>query len=139
MTAAGWDSAERWYRRLLWSYPAHYRRRHGAEILTTLMESAEPERRLPAPADAVDLLRGGLRQRLRLPAGRPLVLLAAMFAVVVFGAFGAAAGSWLGERTLSPLPSADAARTLVDQVVDGQVKVSVQRSTSTPLSQGLLT
>ncbi len=32
---------ERHYRRLLWAYPGPYRRRHGAEIVTTLLDMAE--------------------------------------------------------------------------------------------------
>ena len=58
---------ERRYRWLLLAYPGGYRRRHGEEILTTLLELGEPARRL-----AWQLLAGGLKQRLRLPARRPL-------------------------------------------------------------------
>lgn len=96
---------ENWYRRLLLVYPGDYRRRHGLEILTTLMETADPDRRRPHRAEVADLLLGGLRQRFRIPSGRPAVLLAAVLATLAFGAFGAAAGSWLGERTFTGLPS----------------------------------
>ncbi|MEU7924591.1 hypothetical protein [Micromonospora sp. NPDC049107] len=56
---------ERRYLRLLAAYPADYRRARGAEIVGTYLDLAEPGRRWPTPADAVDLLRGGLRQRVR--------------------------------------------------------------------------
>jgi len=29
------------YRRPLWAYPGHYRRRHGDEIVTTMLDQAE--------------------------------------------------------------------------------------------------
>jgi hypothetical protein len=72
---------ERRYRRLLRGYPRSYRRAHGDDLLTTLMDAAEPVRRRPTRADMVDLARGGLRQRFRLPMGvYPMVaaVLAAM-------------------------------------------------------------
>ena len=47
----------------------------------------------------------GLRQRFRLPAGRPLAWAAALLAAVVLGAFGAAAGTWLGWQTAASVPS----------------------------------
>ncbi|MEU8169595.1 hypothetical protein AB0B97_24195 [Micromonospora sp. NPDC049004] len=56
---------ERRYLRLLLAYPAEYRRSRGAEIVGTYLDLATPGRRWPAPADAADLLRGGLRQRVR--------------------------------------------------------------------------
>ncbi|MDG4796422.1 hypothetical protein [Micromonospora sp. WMMD1082] len=56
---------ERRYRRLLRAYPADYRRDRGDEIVGTYLDLAVPGRRWPSPADAADLVRGGLRQRLR--------------------------------------------------------------------------
>ncbi|MFG3554970.1 hypothetical protein ACGGAQ_11310 [Micromonospora sp. NPDC047557] len=56
---------ERRYLWLLLAYPAEYRRSRGAEIVGTYLDLAAPGRRWPAPADAADLLRGGLRQRVR--------------------------------------------------------------------------
>ena len=107
MTAA-WPGAdarlERAYRRLLLAYPGRYRRRHGTEIVTTLLEMAEPGRRRPARADTWHLLASGLRQRFRLPAGRPLAWVAAVLITLITGAFGAAAGSWAGAQTFAPLP-----------------------------------
>jgi hypothetical protein len=95
---------ERAYRRLLLAYPGRYRRRHGAEIVTTLLEMAAPGQRRPERADAWHLLASGLRQRFRLPAGRPLALIAAVLTTLITGAFGAAAGSWAGTQTFASLP-----------------------------------
>ncbi|WP_434743426.1 hypothetical protein [Micromonospora sp. SH-82] len=99
---------ERRYRRLLWAYPVGYRRAHGEEILSMLMDSAEPGRRVPARADMVDLVRGAVRQWFRLPVGLSAVV-AAVVAAVVLGAVGAAAASWLAWQTAADLPSDEAA------------------------------
>ena len=108
-TATGWPGAderlERAYRRLLLAYPGGYRRQHGAEIVTTLLEMADPGQRRPARADAWHLLASGLRQRFRLPARRPLAWVAAVLITLITGALGAAAGSWAGAQTLAPLPT----------------------------------
>ncbi|MGC5285478.1 hypothetical protein [Micromonospora sp. DT231] len=94
---------ERWYRRLLWAYPIGYRRAHGEEILTMLMDSAEPDRRMPARADVVDLVRGAVRQWFRLPIGR-MAVVAAVLSAVILGAVGAGVGSWLAWQAAA-LPS----------------------------------
>jgi hypothetical protein len=107
MTAA-WPRAdprlERTYQRLLLAYPGRYRRRHGAEIVTTLLEMAPPDQHRPDRAEAWHLLASGLRQRFRLPTGRPLAWVAAVLITLITGAFGAAAGSWAGEQTFAALP-----------------------------------
>lgn len=59
---------ERWYRRLLASYPAEHRRTYGEEMIGVLLASAPEGRRRPGVADVLDLIKGGLRARLR-PAG----------------------------------------------------------------------
>ncbi|WP_435210185.1 hypothetical protein [Micromonospora sp. bgisy143] len=85
---------ERRYLRLLAAYPADYRRARGAEIVGTYLDLAEPGRRWPAPADAVDLLRGGLRQRVRVAGAihlLPGVRLAAALALLTATAL---AGMW---------------------------------------------
>ncbi|MEU7905422.1 hypothetical protein [Actinoplanes sp. NPDC049118] len=110
---------ERRYRRLLLAYPGPYRRRHGAEIVTTLLDLAEPGRGRPAAAQALHLVACGLRQRFRLPAGRPLALVAAVLAAVAVGALGAAAGNRLGWRTATPVPSADVLRALAADAAGG--------------------
>jgi hypothetical protein len=96
---------ERAYRRLLLAYPRSYRRRHGTELLTTVLEMAAPGQRRPTAADAWHLFRAGVRQRFRLPAGRPLAWVVAVLTLLAGGAAGAAAGSWSAAQTLTPLPS----------------------------------
>ncbi|MCZ7419530.1 hypothetical protein O7605_08360 [Verrucosispora sp. WMMA2121] len=107
MTAA-WPTAddrlERGYRRLLLAYPRRHRRRHGTEVVTTLLELAEPDQRRPRASEALHLIISGLRLRFRLPAGRPFMAIAALLTALVVGAFGAAAGSWLGAQTFADLP-----------------------------------
>ncbi|WP_327011098.1 hypothetical protein OHA72_29795 [Dactylosporangium sp. NBC_01737] len=93
---------ERRYRRLLLAYPAAYRRRHGDELVTTLLDAAAPGRVRPGRRDTADLVRGGLRQRFRLPVGKAPVAVA-VFAAMLFGALGAGAGSFLGWCTVAPL------------------------------------
>ncbi|MCM4078402.1 hypothetical protein [Paractinoplanes hotanensis] len=95
---------ERRYHRLLLAYPGPYRRGHGTEIVTTLLEMAPPGQTRPSASDVWHLFRSGLRQRFRLPSGRPLVWVAAVLITVVTGAFGAAAGSWVAEQTFTDLP-----------------------------------
>ena len=125
MTGGAWphpdDRLERHYRRLLLAYPGAYRRRHGTEMVTTLLEMAGPARR-PAVRDAWHLVVSGIRQRFRLPA-RPLALPAAALAAVTLGVFGAAAGSWAGEQTFAGLPSETVARHLLATVVDDPVEL----------------
>lgn len=99
---------ERWHRRLLWAYPIGYRRTHGQEILTTLMDSAEPGQRRPNRADVADLLRGALRQWFRLPTGKSAVI-AAVLTAMTLGAVGGATASWLAWQTTADLPSETAA------------------------------
>ncbi|WP_327025961.1 hypothetical protein [Micromonospora sp. NBC_01739] len=107
---------ERWYRRLLWAYPIGYRRAHGEEFLTMLMDSAEPDRRMPARADVVDLLRGAVRQWFRLPIGR-MAVVAAVLSAVILGAVGAGVGSWLAWQAVA-LPS-DASAIQTAEAVRG--------------------
>ena len=71
-------STERHFQRLLRAYPRSYRDRRGAEILTTLLEMAEDGRR-----PGLHLVLSGLRQRFKLPAGRPLAWVAALLAAAV--------------------------------------------------------
>jgi hypothetical protein len=53
------------YERLLFTYPSAYRRAHGEEMISTLLEAARPDQRFPAPREAASLLLGGLRTRAR--------------------------------------------------------------------------
>ena len=56
---------ERGYRRLLAWYPRAFRRQNGPEILAVLMACAADGRRRPGLAASADLIRSGLRMRLR--------------------------------------------------------------------------
>lgn len=56
---------ERGYRRLLAWYPRAFRRENGPEILAVLMACAPDGRRRPGLAESADLIRNGLRMRLR--------------------------------------------------------------------------
>ena len=89
---------------LLAAFPARLRRRHGAELITTMVEVAGPAG--PTRADRWRLVLDGLRERFRLPPGRPLAVVAAVLALLVGGALGAAAGSWIGMWTFPAVPAA---------------------------------
>ncbi|MGW3787831.1 hypothetical protein ACWD5Z_24850 [Micromonospora chokoriensis] len=98
------NDLERRYLRLLGAYPADYRRARGAEIVGTYLDLAAPDQRWPTLADAADLVRGGLRQRLRAAGVTgliPGVRLAALLAVVTASAL---AGVW-GTAELHPPPA----------------------------------
>ncbi|WP_328475471.1 hypothetical protein OHA21_19360 [Actinoplanes sp. NBC_00393] len=82
---------ERIYRRLLWAYPRFYRRSRGLEMLTTLMDAAEPGQTRPSRSDVIHLLLMGLRYRL-VPPGWIAGVAAAivtLWAAVVFSGAGA--------------------------------------------------
>ena len=56
---------ERGYRRLLAWYPRAFRRENGQEILAVLLAGAAGGQRRPGLAQSADLIRSGLRMRLR--------------------------------------------------------------------------
>jgi hypothetical protein len=56
---------ERRYRRLLAWYPVQHRRTYGEEMIGVLLASAPDGQQRPRLADTADLIRGGLRTRLR--------------------------------------------------------------------------
>ncbi|MGQ5262296.1 hypothetical protein ACTWLT_16235 [Micromonospora sp. ZYX-F-536] len=85
---------ERRYLRLLSAYPADYRRARGAEIVGTYLDLAAPDRRWPSPADAMDLLRGGLRQRVRAAGAADLVPGVRLAAVLALLTAAPLAGLW---------------------------------------------
>ncbi|HEX8630096.1 MAG TPA: hypothetical protein VF755_18210, partial [Catenuloplanes sp.] len=87
------DRLRRAYRRLMWAYPGWYRRERGLELLTTLLDAAAPGQRRPGWRDAVDVIGGGVRARLRPPRGAGSYAAAALIALWV--ALAAAAGSVL--------------------------------------------
>jgi hypothetical protein len=88
---------------LLAAYPAHLRRRHGAELLTTLTELAHGS---PSRVDRLHLVADGLRERFRLPVRQPLGVVIAVLAALIGGTIGLAAGSWAGEQTYPSMPAA---------------------------------
>ncbi|WP_433386764.1 hypothetical protein [Micromonospora sp. KLBMP9576] len=102
---------ERRYQRLLRAYPAEYRRARGAEIVGTYLDLAGPGRRWPSPADAADLLRGGLRQRLRAAGADDLIPGVRLAAVLAFLTATALAGAW-SVLELRPPPAAWGVRTV---------------------------
>jgi DNA-binding PadR family transcriptional regulator len=51
-------------RRLLLAYPRDYRAQRGDEIVSTMLDAMPAGRRWPDPADAADVVAGGLRYRL---------------------------------------------------------------------------
>jgi hypothetical protein len=53
------------YRRLLFLFPADHRREYAEEMIGVLLASTPEGRRRPRLADALDLIAGGLRARLR--------------------------------------------------------------------------
>ena len=116
---------ERRYRRLLWAFPGPYRRQHAAEIVTTLLDLAESGHGRLTAVQALHLVACGIRQRFRLPAGRPLAAIAAVLAAIAVGALGSAAGTWFGWWTASSVPSNQAMRDLTANLVGGGGDVSV--------------
>ena len=94
---------ERHFRRLLLAYPSDYRERRAEEMLATLLDDAAAGQRQPTRDEVVDLLVGGVRQRLRLP-NRPGMVIAAVLAAFILGAFaGCGAGliGWIGTGPLA--------------------------------------
>jgi hypothetical protein len=136
VTAGAWPVADerlvRRYQWLLLAYPGHYRRRHGTEMLTTLLEMAEPGRTRPSVGEVRHLVSSGVRRRFRLPASGPAMAAAAVLVTVALGVFGAAGGSWLGERTFTALPGeAETLRMLTAAVADPAgdgISAAVRRS-----------
>jgi hypothetical protein len=113
------------YRRLLLTYPRSYRRRRGAEIVTTLLDAAPVDRAWPTRAEVVDLLTGGLRFRFRVwgAAGIVGAVCAATVTAVALGAL----GGYLGWQTAQPLPSNADALRMVEPALPPGTSVEPQR------------
>lgn len=79
------------YRRLLRAYPRDYRRARGTEMLTTLLDAAEPGQRRPTVRDALNLVVRGLLCRLHVPNHPGYVIVACTAAMAVAGV-----GAWFG-------------------------------------------
>jgi hypothetical protein len=118
---------ERRYRRLLRWYPRAYRTERGTELVTTLLDTAGPDRRRPTRRDAVDLAWGGLRQRFRLPLGFA-VRVTAVAAALIAGAMGAAAGAWAVWLTSPGLPADTQARQIIGTVMGVPYDAGLNRS-----------
>jgi hypothetical protein len=121
---------ERRYRRLLLAYPHRFRQVHGAEIVTTLVEMAEPGQTRPAVRDAWHLCVSGVRQRFRLPASRPLARVGAVLVALILGAFGAAVGSQSAQQTFPALPDDARVAALTAQAAPGGKNFALGRSGS---------
>jgi hypothetical protein len=93
---------ERRYRRLLACYPAEHRRTYGEEMIGVLLASAPESRRRPGVADALDLVGGGARVRLRKaltgtpdPGWRNALALVTLIAPILVAALARDVASWI--------------------------------------------
>jgi hypothetical protein len=89
------DRLARRYQTLLRFYPSDYRARRGAEMLDTYLMAAPPGRRRPTAADALDVVGGGLRARLRDRGAQSL-----LDALPVAGVLALSAAAFLGATWL---------------------------------------
>jgi hypothetical protein len=89
------------YSVLLLAYPARFRRRHGDDLIGTMMDVAGPGG--PRPMDLCHLVIRGIGQRFRVPSG--VALVAVMSAALIAGGFSAAATSWVAAHAQDPAPS----------------------------------
>ena len=87
---------ERGYRRLLAWYPREFRRENGQEILAVLMAGARDGQRRPGLAESADLIRGGVRMRLRPSVPRSARTVQAAVRLMYAGAAVSAAGLIIG-------------------------------------------
>ncbi len=105
------------YRRWLRAYPRWYRRERGREMLTTLLDEADPGQTRPTRREIADIVGGGLRCRLRLARG--LGDRAASFVAVLAAALAAAAGAGLLiTGYLAPMPTEDEAMAIAHLATD---------------------
>jgi hypothetical protein len=88
------STLERRYRHLLRAYPPNYRQDRGDEIVGTYLDLADPRRRWPSLADAADLVRGGLRQRLRAAGATDLIPGVRLAALLALTTAAFLAGFW---------------------------------------------
>ncbi|MEV0457958.1 hypothetical protein [Catellatospora methionotrophica] len=109
------------YRRLLLCYPRSFRRERGLEVVTTLMDAAEPGRTKPTRTEAFNLILSGLRWRFRLPGG-PWYQTAAVVVALFVGLAASAAASEAIWRAWPTMPA--------DSVVEA---IGRSVTTSTPV------
>jgi hypothetical protein len=103
------------YRRLLWVYPRFYRRERGLEILTTLLDAAEPGQTRPSRDEAVWILLTGLRLRLVPPgwAGKLVTVLVTVWTALLLsgaGAYATWSASFLADTDIAALSDSLAGR-----------------------------
>ncbi|WP_020524137.1 hypothetical protein [Catelliglobosispora koreensis] len=90
---------------LLLAFPRHYRRARGAEMLTTLLDGAQPGQQWPSARTALSVVSSGIRCRLRLRPGK-FSRIAAVMTTLAGVIFGATLGIWAAWNwTAGPLPS----------------------------------
>ncbi|WIM96356.1 hypothetical protein ACTOB_008546 [Actinoplanes oblitus] len=125
---------ERSYRRLLWAYPRFYRRERGVEILTTLLDAAEPGQTRPSRGEAMYLLLVGLRYRFVPPSRISAVVvgLVTLWVALVFSGAGAVA-VYAAQRPESP----DLA-TLADELAGQPAATGVDASGYHPVELAYL-
>lgn len=136
------------YGRLLLAHPRWYRRIHGEDMITTLLDAATLG---PAPAgvptrQAVGLVLDGLRCRLRITGAGPRVL-AILLSLVAAGTFAAAGGRLGWAASSADWPTVEQARTLAAPVLPTGIPDSVTRhddpigpgQPGSPLDSALLT
>jgi hypothetical protein len=104
----------RGYRWLLLAYPLWFRRERGLELLTTLLDTAEPGRRRPGAADVADVVRGGLRCRLRMRGG-PVARTAGVVLGTLGALLGAAVAPVLACALVAPAPGEAEAVAVAEQ------------------------
>ncbi|MEU8180242.1 hypothetical protein AB0B86_05610 [Micromonospora sp. NPDC049047] len=85
---------ERRYRQLLRAYPAGYRQARGGEIVGTYLDLADSDRHWPSIFDVVDVLAGGVRERLRAAGAADLIPGIRLAAVLSLITATALAGFW---------------------------------------------
>lgn len=110
-------SISSWYEILLRSFPRHYRRVRGAEMLSTLLDGAKPGQARPSLREAIGIVGAGLRCRVRIRRG-PLTLLAAIAATVAGSILTATLFAWAAWTiTAPPLPGKAEADAIAHAVV----------------------
>jgi hypothetical protein len=97
---------ERTYRRMMRTYPSAYLADRGDDIVATYLDTASPGRRRPGVGDTVDVIVGGLRERLRVLGGNGLLDGAHIAAVLALSTATALVTRWLLQIELpgSPQP-----------------------------------
>jgi hypothetical protein len=115
-TPASDHSLARHYRRLLLAYPRWHRHLHGADLLTTLLDSAAAGRRGGPVREGLVLVLDGLRCRLRVRGIGPRILTAMVS--MIFAATLAAMTGWFGwHATAAPWPTVEHAIALAGPVL----------------------